>query len=332
MAVAAAARYATRLAMSHRGLCSRFVHLLILASVAAAGGCSKSDPGEPGEVDGGVEHGLTEAQASEVLVKVGDRTITVGDFADRLASQSPYLQARFENPERRREFLENLVRFELLVYEAKRRGYADRPDIQRAQRSAMTQQLIKQEIDDKLALSDISDAEIEAVYESNPEEYDRPAQVRASAILIKNEARANKLLEQAKKADIPEFRRMARENSEDPATAKSGGDLQFFTADTEGPPSARVRDAAFTLKRVGNVFPKVVRTPEGYYIVMLTGKRAPLKRTYEQAKRAIRHKLARQKKDEAMEALLESLREDIPVEIDYEALTEIKVEPANLPE
>lgn len=308
------------------------VALAVTLATAMGTGCKKNESEPVDEQEDSPEHGLTDAQASEVLVKVGDRTITVGDFADRLASQSPYLQARFESPERRREFLDNLVRFELLVYEAKRRGYADRPEVQRARRSAMTQQLVRQEIDEKLSLNDISDEEIQAVYDSSPEEYDRPAQVRASAILVKDRDKADRLLAKAKESDINQFRKLARENSEDEATAKSGGDLQFFTADAEGNPPPNVRDAAFNLSRVGDVFPKAVKTPEGFYIVMLTGKRAPLKRTYEQAKRAIRHKLARQKKDEAMNALLDSLREDIPVEIDYEALADIKVEPANLPD
>ncbi|MDH3845625.1 MAG: hypothetical protein OES69_16930, partial [Myxococcales bacterium] len=72
--------------------------------------------------------------------------------------------------------------------------------------------------------------------------------------------------------------------------------------------------------------PNLIKTPEGYHIVMLTGKRAALKRTYEQAKRAIRHKLAREKKEAAMEALLDRLRKDIEVEIDYDALADVRVD------
>ncbi len=312
--------------------------LAIVVATGGAGGCSKKDEQTSAPEKEWPQNGLTEAQANEVLVTIGDRTITVGEFADRLASQSPYLRARFESPERRREFLDNLIRFELLVYEAKRRGYADQPDIQRARRTAMTQQLIKQEVDEQLKLADITDEEIQAVYDANPQEYDRPAQVRASDILIKDRgnikdrAKAEKVLGQAQKSDINQFRRLAREKSEDEATKKDGGDLQFFTADAEGHPPKAVRDAAFTLNRVGEVFPDVVKTPEGYHIVMLTGKRAPLKRTYEQAKRAIRHKLAREKKDAAMDQLLERLRKDIKVEIDYDALADLKVDIPDLPQ
>jgi len=300
--------------------------IFAIAVAVAVGGCSKKDEQTSAPHEEWPQHGLTEAQANEVLVTIGERTITVGEFADRLASQSPYLQARFESPERRREFLDNLVRFELLVYEAKRRGYADQPDIQRARRTAMTQQLIKKEIDAQLKLADITDEEIQAVYDANPNEYDRPAQVRASDILIKDRSQAEKVLADAQKSDINQFRKLARDKSEDEASKKDGGDLQFFAADAEGHPSKAVRDAAFTLKRVGDVFPNVVKTREGYHIVMLTGKRAALKRTYEQAKRAIRHKLAREKKEAAMEALLERLRKDIEVEVDYDALADVKVD------
>lgn len=305
--------------------------LAIAIAVGGGAGCSKKEEQTSASAEEWPKHGLTEPQANEVLVTIGDRTITVGEFADRLASQSPYLQARFESPERRREFLENLIRFELLVYEAKRRGYADQPDIQRARRTAMTQQLIKKEVDEQLRLADITDEEIQAVYDANPHEYDRPAQVRANDILIKDRAEAKKVLARAQKLDINQFRRLAREKSEDEATKKDGGDLQFFTADAEGHPPKAVRDAAFTVNRVGDVFPEVVKTSEGYHIVMLTGKRAPLKRTYEQAQRAIRHKLAREKKDAAMEALLERLRKDIKVEIDYDALADVKVDIPDLP-
>lgn len=295
-------------------------------------GCSKQDEQAAA---GGAEwpqHGLSEAQASEVLVTVGERTITVGEFADRLASQSPYLQARFESSERRKEFLDNLVRFELLAYEAKRLGYGDRPEIQRARRTAMTQQLIKKEVDEHLKLAEITDQEIQAVYDANPQEYDRPAQVRASDILIKNRAVAAKVLSEAKKTDINGFRQLARKKSEDEATQKDGGDLQFFTADAEGRPPEAVRDAAFALNQVGQVFPELIKTADGYHILMLTGKRAPLKRTYEQAKRAIRHKLAREKKDAAMAALLERLRKDVKVEVDYDALADVKVNVPDLPQ
>ncbi|MFW2389250.1 MAG: peptidylprolyl isomerase [Polyangiales bacterium] len=304
--------------------------IFMIALVAA--GCSKqAEERAPAPGDEWPKNGLTEAQAGEVLAQVGDRTITVGEFADRLASQSPYLRARFESPERRKDFLDNLVRYELLVYEAKRRGYADRPEIVRARRSAMIEQLVKREIDQPLEDVEITDEEIRAVYEANPDDYSRPAQVRASHIFITNRARALKVLAKAKKTDLAGFRTLARESSEDGDTKASGGDLKFFKADEEGAPPKALRDAAFTLDKVGAVYPEIVKEGDGYHILMLTGKRAGLTRTFEQAKRAIRHKITRQRKDEAIAELTKRLRQDTEVEIDYEALKEIRVETSDIP-
>jgi parvulin-like peptidyl-prolyl isomerase len=304
--------------------------VVIVLAVAAAS-CSKKSEEAPAAEEKWPAHGLTEAQANEVLAKVGDRTITVGEFADRLASQSPYLRARFEGPERRKEFLDNFVRFELLVYEAKRRGYADTPEMTRARRNAMIQQLVTQEVDEPLEGTAITDEEIQAVYDGNPTEFDREAQVRASHIFIKDRARASKVLARATAGDLASFRKLARDESEDEQTKGNSGDLQFFKADAEQPPAA-IRDAAFSLDKVGAVYPKLIEEGGGYHIVMLTGKRAELKRTYEQAKRAIRHRLTRERKDAAMEALTKRLRDEIEVEVDYDALKDIEVDIPDLPQ
>ena len=304
---------------------------IIVLAIATASCSKKAEEGPVVEAEW-PKHGLTEAQANEVLAQVGDRTITVGELADRLASQSPYLRARFESPERRKELLDNLVRFELLVYEAKRRGYGDRPEIIRARRNAMIQQLVKKEVDEPLEALVITDEEVQAVYDANPLEFDRSGQVRASDIFIEHRARANKLLARAKKADLAGFRKLAREESEDEKTKVNGGDLQFFEATGEGEPAAAIRTAAFSLDKVGTVYPELIEEGNGFHIIMLTGKRAALKRTYEQAKRAIRHKLTRERKDAAMEALTERLRKEVEVEVDYDVLKSIEVDIPEFPQ
>lgn len=304
---------------------------VIIVLALATASCSKKAEEPPAAEAEWPRNGLTEAQSNEVLAKVGDRTITVGELADRLAAQSPYLRARFESPERRKEFLDNLVRFELLVYEAKRRGYADRPEITRARRNAMIQQLVKKEVDEPLESLEITDEEVKAVYDANPLEFDRPAQVRASDIFSTDLARAKKLLVSAKNTDLAGFRRLAREESEDEKTKADSGDLQFFEASGAGEPPAAIREAAFSLEKVGTVYPELVEEGGGYHIIMLTGIRPGLTRTYEQAKRAIRHKLTRERKDAAMEKLTERLRNEVEVEVDYDALKSIHIDAPELP-
>lgn len=303
--------------------------VLIIALALVAVGCKKEAEQTPSD-DQWPKHGLSEDQANEVLAKVGDRVITVGELADRLASQSPYLQARFESPERRKELLDNLVRYELLVYEAKRRGYDDDPEVVRARRNIMIQELIKQEVDQPLEANPVTDEEVQASYDVNPTEFDRPAQVRASHIFITDRKKAEAILKKVAKGDKGGFARLARESSEDDATAANGGDLGFFTEDAEEP-AAALRQAAFGLEHVGDVTPELVAEGGGYHIVMLTAKRAELKRTYAQAKRAIRHKMTRERKEAAMAALTERLKKQIQVEVDYDALDDIQVDTSDLP-
>lgn len=303
--------------------------VIISVIAIAVLGCTKKSE-QPASDAEWPKHGLTEEQANEVLATVGDRVITVGELADRLASQSPYLQARFESPERRKELLDNLIRYELLVYEAKRRGYDDDPEVLRTRRNIMIQELIKGEVDGPLEADPVSDEEVQAVYDANPTEFDRPAQRRASHIFVTDRKSAEKLLAEAKDRDRATFAQLARASSEDEATKANGGDLGFFTADDDQP-SPAVRKAAFSIGKVGQVYPELVEDGGGYHILLLTGERAELKRTYEQAKRAIRHKLTRERKDAAMKALNERLRQEVDVEIDYDALADVKIDLSDLP-
>ena len=314
-------------------------------NVAACGG-KKSGQSEPAAqraetADKANQYGLTPEQAKQVLVKVGDTVITLGDFAERLGSQSPYLRARYHSPERRREFLENMVRFELLANEAKKRGLDKTDDVERVRKQVMVQQMM-QDMFDKggVKLSDITDAEIKAYYDAHLSEFDRPAQVRASHILFKDRAAAEKALKTLKQApqaptDMELFRKLAQEHNLDPATKDSFGDLRFFSAtkdpsgETDEPerPDA-VRKAAFSLANVGDVYPEVVQSERGFHIVKLTAKREAMKRSLEDARRMIQNKLWREKREQAIEKFVAELRKKANVQENEEALAKVQVRDA----
>lgn len=124
------------------------------------------------------------------LVKVGNTVITVGQFAERLADQSPYLRARYQSSERRREFLENMIDFELLAVEAKRRGYDTRPEVEYERKQKMVQMMMRQLFAERGGkMSSVSDGDIKAYYDQHKDEFRKPRQVRASHILFKEKDR-----------------------------------------------------------------------------------------------------------------------------------------------
>lgn len=287
-----------------------------------------------------LKYGLTPEQAAQVLVEVGETKITLGEFAERLGSQSPYLRARYNSPERRREFLENMVRFELLAAEADKRGFTKSDDVERVRRQVMVQQMMSDLFDKGgLKLTDITEDEIKRYYDEHLSEFDKPAQVRASHILFKDKAGAEQTLKElkAKPQDNELFRKLAEQRSLDATTKTSGGDLRFFSetaepdvkGETDEPDRpATVRKAAFSLANIGDLYPEVVQSDKGFHVLKLTGRREALKRTLEDSRRMIQNKLWRQKREESIEKFVADLRAKANVQENPEALAKVQVRDA----
>ncbi len=88
-------------------------------------------------------HGPTRAEArgastaSPVLAEVGDHQITVDDLTTLVNEKPPYLRARYSTPEKLKELLDDSIRFEALAEEARRRGYAEDPEVVRGMKQQM---------------------------------------------------------------------------------------------------------------------------------------------------------------------------------------------------
>jgi peptidyl-prolyl cis-trans isomerase C len=324
----------------------RWFHTLLVVGLLAGGhllgGCgSKPKPGgeapEATAKTPPLKNGLTEEQSNKVLAKVGDTVITVGQFADRLGSQSPYLRSRYASPERRREFLDTMVRFELLALEAKKRGLDKDVEVDRVRRQTMVQQMMKETFDEHgVKLSDISDAEIQAYYDAHPTEFHKPAQRRASQILFKDRGKADAALKklQASPESMELFVKTAKEQNQDPDSKERDGDLRFFsrepTPGDEGP-AKEIREAVFSLKTTGELYPEVVGTPQGFHVLKYTGERPALERTVQDARRLIQNRLWRQKREAAIEKFVTDLRAKADVKENPELLSQVKIDVSESP-
>lgn len=130
------------------------------------------------------------------------------------------------------------------------------------------------DIDALRASSQPTASQVQRFYADNIELYSTPEQVRASHILFKTDgkddaavkAKAEKVLAEIKAG--ADFAAMAKKYSEDEASAKLGGDLDYFP---RGKMAPEFDDAAFALQ-VGEVS-GVVKTPYGYDIIKVTDKK-----------------------------------------------------------
>ena len=134
----------------------------------------------------------------------------------------------------------------------------------------------------------VNEADLKTYYEQNSKQLASAEERRASHILItaaatapaaqrdQAKARAEELLAGLQKS--PEtFAEVAQKNSQDPGSASSGGDLDFFARGAMVKP---FEDAAFSMKK-GEIS-GVVASDFGFHIIKLTDVKVPKQRSFEE--------------------------------------------------
>ena len=278
---------------------------------------------------------------SPVIAQLGEIKITQATLERRLSEMSPITRARYQAPERRRELLDSLIRFELLADEALQRGHDRHPEVQLAFKQAMVRELLRNEIRELVKIGDINDQEIAAYYKEHLDHYERPALTRASHILLKTEAEAIatlKLVSLKVKADPKQsrviFGELATEKSIDQESRARRGDLQYFNKSGElvgerlfpqSPVPAEVAERAFELKAVGEIADQPIKSSAGWHIIQRTGGKRAISRPLDQMKTEIRNTLFRTRKASALEDYVKALKARVKIEINHEALERIKL-------
>src|SRR5439155_2497083 len=123
--------------------------------------------------------------------------------------------------------------------------------------------------DAKVTQDSVTDAEMKAYYDANLAEYVKPEEVRASAIILKSKAQAQRVLIEAK-GDAGKtnkgFRDLVMKYSTDEETKLRGGDLRYLEQKSTDAPPAVVK-AAFTLMNTGDVS-DVVDAGNGQFYIL----------------------------------------------------------------
>ncbi len=162
-------------------------------------------------------------------------------------------------------------------------------------------------------------ADIEREYNNNSEQYTTPEQVRASHILLKTEgkddaavkAKAEELLKQARGG--ADFAELAKKNSEDEASAKNGGDLDYFGRGRMVPEF----DQAVFAMQPGTIS-DLVKTQYGYHIIKLVDKKNATTRPLTEVRQQLTDQLAYQRAQAQAADLAQNLEKQIskPADLD----------------
>lgn len=265
------------------------------------------------------------------VAKFGTQNITDAELAARFSEMNPYARARFQTVEQRRDYVEGLVRFELLAQEAVRRNLQNDPEVVEAARRVMVQLLLKKELDE--GNGGVTDAQVAAYYQAHTSDYVKPAMTRLSHIAFKKEDRAaaEEVFAQAKALaplDAAGFGKLARERSNDERTRELDGDLRFLSDEELSTQyGAELATAAAALVRVGDLAPTLIETPKALHVVKLQGRQLALNLSVEQARPSIQQLLANESKQERFRALMDKLKKDAHLELNESSLAAMVVDP-----
>ena len=270
----------------------------------------------------------TDAELAVALATVDEVTITVGEFQDRINRQSPYIRARYTSLEQKKEFLDTLIRFEILAKEAKKRGFDKDAEVVRTMKQVMIQKLMKDEFENKIKPEDITDAEMQAFYEKHSSEYNKPEEVRVSAIILDSSSSAEKVAKDAlgaKGSSNKGFRELVAAHSTDEKTKLRGGDLRYFSRESNTEIPTPVVDAAFQLKKTGDVAGPIA-AGDKFYVIKQTGKRKAVAKQFEDVKRQIQNRIYRDKRTASQREFIDSLKAQAKIDIDESSLGKVRID------
>lgn len=239
-----------------------------------------------------------------VVLKINERSYTAADLEREITQElrrAPReMQQLLASKEGQKQFLDRLVRRELLLQEAEKRKIGERPEVAdqvaALRRDLMLRAILQEEVSAKIA---VEDKDAQEYFRAHPEEFSGES-VRARHILVKTEEEAKQILERL--AKMEPFEELARTLSKDSGTASKGGDLEYFRREEMLPEFGK---AAFALK-AGEVS-GVVKTPFGYHIIKLVDRKKGQPATYEQVKDQLRRRLFDERQNQRFQEWIKGL-------------------------
>lgn len=183
------------------------------------------------------------------------------------------------------------------------------------ERGLVIQEFVDGEISGKVV---VPEKDVKAYYDTHPDSFKQPEQVRASHILIKVDPQADESKKAAARKKLEEIRRrllkgedfvaLAREFSEGPTNVK-GGDLGYFR---RGQMVKPFEDTAFALK-VGELS-EVVETRFGFHLIKVTAKKPETTIAYVDIKERLQKYLKDEKVQQEVTVYIEELKTKAKVE------------------
>ncbi len=273
---------------------------------------------------------------SPVVARIGNRAIRFDEVTANLDALPVFVRMRYQSPERRLEFLEAFIEFQVLALAASSEGLGSDPLVVDELKRDLVSRYLRENVDSTLRVSDIPESEVTEWYESHQYRFRHPAQNRVSRIVVADEREARRLAFRASE--------MVRSATGDPIDAFSAlvkppwvaveGALKVedlgFLPDVSGSPSVvppAVADAGAAMTELFSVAGPI-QAGDGWSVLFLAARRPAADVGIDQARTEIASLILEDRRVKARRALAASLRAGRTVSVDESVLAEIAADAA----
>ncbi|HAN32789.1 MAG TPA: hypothetical protein DCQ06_14440 [Myxococcales bacterium] len=282
------------------------------------------------------DSGLTAEQQSIPLATIGARIITLGELEARLRQQPDAIQAQYRTLNKRKEFLLNWVKFEVLVEEARRQGLDKDPEVVETVKQQMVRRLVRESVLKTITTKDITDAEVQAYYDNNVRLYHKPLQVEVRHLLLKDEARAKRVRKELLAGSMGSAAKLSalwgdyiKRVSEDKASVPFLGTLGMVSETApKGATAAELarlnsipqnlRAAALALKPY--TLSEALSSDRGWHVMMAVSRSPAVDKSIEQVKGSIKRRLLKRKRNLARKSFVDELMTKSKIDYNDEAI------------
>lgn len=272
---------------------------------------------------------LTDLEAEEeegtgpVVAQIGDRRIT-RDQLERELNQMPENQRKYyDDPQKRRQYLQSKLFEELLYDMALRKEYQKdreiRQQMRRVEKMMLAQKVLREEVNDKIQ---VSDGDIELYYKANQDQFKIPLTAKIAHILTSSQEKA----EEAQKAvsEGMAFEQAVQQFSEDNASKSNNGSLGTISQGSQYVPT--VGQAPEIVERLLALDAQAVSEPiqseKGYHLFKILEKTPERIQTLDEVKQRVQSLVGQRKAAELQDALLQRLLKAEKVKIFDQSLVE----------
>lgn len=190
--------------------------------------------------------------------------------------------------------LEQVINAKIIDQKASEADIAGDPEVEKQLTAAKTQ-IIRGVYAQKQIDSNYNESDTKAAYEKMVAEMPKVEEVKASHILVDDEAKATEIIKKLEGG--AKFADLAKEYSKDKSNAANGGDLGYFA---QGDMVKEFGDAAFALKK-GEFTKTPVKTQFGYHVILQDDKRERPAPKYDDVKGELEGKVKRDLLNKMME-------------------------------